>query len=1694
MDKRMKNITRALAAAAAALIAVCCAFAFDENGSAAYADSTTPAVNLGTGVLETGANTAGAQTLWFGKDTQNAPIPWYVIGADGTGLSTGGALGLLAKNSLAMDHWDTRNLVQYDYCELYWYMERYEGLLDSAERNAVKTRYFDVKSSWEGLDTDWFQCQPGVIGINCELWPLTIKDAARKVDQSLLALGPDDPDDASNCWWLGSRGYAGKTAAYVRGDGTVDTDGEYILTDLSGESARKLGVRPGCFLGTGDILLTTDAENGKASGEPGPDALREVTNVSGSSGWKATFKAGHNNFTVDTCRTAYDKDTKILTVPYQYAKTGDNEYISVIVKGEDGTVRYYGRVSKPSSENGSVTVDLDGKFAAGDKLYVFNERYNGSRKTDYASALTELPVTYNEDKAAGHDLRHNEKYWPKVGEVGHDESWTCNTCGWRFADAEAQHRIYGLKPIYMVTVSPETVNFGTESEGYAQPAPKTVTVTNNGNYAITLEQPDLGSDADWTCSQLSTTSLGAGQTATFTVSPKTGLTPQDTFTSKSYNRTASITYRDDRASAEAQTKLQFSVKADVETISGFYAADGTKQIPDQGPEKLLDSTTDTKWCNSTGSWEDGKCFVEFETDFPLTPKGYFLYTGDDTNRYPDRNPTDWALYGKTKPNGAWRLIDQKESYTGLPDSGKTRCEFAVDNEANDSYKYFRFEVSGIKGGDTFQLSELELIAKAPEVTYLRISPCRVDFGSEPQGYEQPEAKTIRITNAEASDITLTQPEPEYYDVSELSKTTIAQGETAEFTVAPKEGLISGGNGGKGIYDEALLIDYKDQNGKTASRRVNLAFYVRDDAARLTGFRLLDGTRGEGENYLKYLIDGDRETTYLSHSSTWNTNMGYGFVDFETDEPVVPEKLVLVTAKEDTGGRSRHPWHFRLYGKNRPDGTWTQLYQIEWAKIEMSPLVPYEYEVNNDTSTAYRYYRWECYRTTNDIGYWLGEIELIATPRKQGSLRLSTRKLDFGTWSYGYEEPDGKAVEITNTEVVPVTLEQPAHDNFKIGALSKKTLQPGETATFTVAPKTGLAPGDYSDYLKIHYNDGEDTYKILQVDFNVTRELISGFTVTDSSPGGTKTGAASLVDADVKTKWANNKLVQWDDGCCFVEFRTGSPLIPKGYMLTTCDNTENNPDANPKDWKLFGKNEQDGRWVLLDSIRDDDTLEAENTKDYFFPVENARNSYYQEYRFEVSDVKNGTNFQLAELRLIMSDEQPGYLNVDPSEIRFQPKTEGYEEPETKNVTITNFRLPAVTLQKPAPAHYDVGRFQKTTLKKGESMTFTIRPKTGLLFGSYDEDLGITYTDSKGVPHTVSVPLHFIVEAQGSWVKGPDGLQFLNGTPGNKDETVNQGPEMLLDGNVNTKWCNDMYVHWPQTNGKCYIDFKTAGRTIPTRYSYTTAEDSYYYQGRIPREWKLFARNSEEEPWTVIDSVNKDQGNSNFQRFEYAISNDKLKAYEYYRFEVVLLKFGTTFQLSELELFLIPPKTVTFDPNGGTVDPASMETGSGRKIEKLPVPENGEEKFAGWFTEPEGGERVTEDTVFNDDRTVYAHWGEEPGPEPPDPPGPKPKKQNPAIFRGKTVKARAKVLKKKAVTFRRKKAIYIAKKKGTVTYAKVSVSKKKFAKKFLINKKTGKITVKRGVKKGIYRFRIRVRDSGNRYYKAKSKVITVTVKVR
>ena len=69
------------------------------------------------------------------------------------------------------------------------------------------------------------------------------------------------------------------------------------------------------------------------------------------------------------------------------------------------------------------------------------------------------------------------------------------------------------------------------------------------------------------------------------------------------------------------------------------------------------------------------------------------------------------------------------------------------------------------------------------------------------------------------------------------------------------------------------------------------------------------------------------------------------------------------------------------------------------------------------------------------------------------------------------------------------------------------------------------------------------------------------------------------------------------------------------------------------------------------------------------------------------------------------------------------------------------------------------------------------------------------------------------------------------------------------------------------------------------------------------------------------------------------------------------------------------TLTFDAQGGTVNPASKNVTNGAIVGNLPTPERSGYTFGGWCTQPNGmGTLYTENTVYTEwsSITLYAYW--------------------------------------------------------------------------------------------------------------------------
>ena len=186
-----------------------------------------------------------------------------------------------------------------------------------------------------------------------------------------------------------------------------------------------------------------------------------------------------------------------------------------------------------------------------------------------------------------------------------------------------------------------------------------------------------------------------------------------------------------------------------------------------------------------------------------------------TGVYDDDTPLDREFSVEIKtPSGL--IIN---SFTGLPRS-------VYLEPGNYSYTVYATGSAEVSASGNFAVNAarmLEIVIsksdEPPVLTYTISASTLNAFGSLLEGYQQPNAQTVTITNTGTGAITLIQPTAVNYDIGELSTQNLAfNGSIATFTVRPKAGLPVG------THNEDITVSGND--GSTAT--VSVTFSVTNE--------------------------------------------------------------------------------------------------------------------------------------------------------------------------------------------------------------------------------------------------------------------------------------------------------------------------------------------------------------------------------------------------------------------------------------------------------------------------------------------------------------------------------------------------------------------------------------------------------------------------------------------------------------------------------------------------------------------------------------------------------------------------------------------------------------------------------------------------------------------------------------------------
>lgn len=204
---------------------------------------------------------------------------------------------------------------------------------------------------------------------------------------------------AAGEWWLRSPLKDGSGIQVGVIDGSGRLTGKSTTPETAGGSAPVAGIAPALYLDTAKILFTTPASGGKS------DRFAPVEEDSVTSEWKLTMQAVDQSLAagLNGDSNLFEKGGVIKIKHARASVLQGATQVSALLEDADGNPVYYGRInSNTGAESSEITVPA-GLAAGSYKLYVFAEDINGSKQTDYASAL-----------GGGIDINISERQTPQI--------------------------------------------------------------------------------------------------------------------------------------------------------------------------------------------------------------------------------------------------------------------------------------------------------------------------------------------------------------------------------------------------------------------------------------------------------------------------------------------------------------------------------------------------------------------------------------------------------------------------------------------------------------------------------------------------------------------------------------------------------------------------------------------------------------------------------------------------------------------------------------------------------------------------------------------------------------------------------------------------------------------------------------------------------------------------------------------------------------------------------------------------------------------------------------------------------------------------------------------------------------------------------------------------------------------------------
>ena len=430
---------------------------------------------------------------------------------------------------------------------------------------------------------------------------------------------------------------------------------------------------------------------------------------------------------------------------------------------------------------------------------------------------------------------------------------------------------------------------------------------------------------------------------------------------------------------------------------------GPGGYPGEDHTNLFDGEPGTVWCSE---FDGESLHIDWQTEYPVSPDRYIMYTGYDTAEFPGRSPITWTLFATNDPEGEWDVLSEYEDNYELPDENCAPYEVILDElPSAEGYTYFKLAIDAVKDASdgNIQLGEFRLLEAEPE----SVDQCLRMNGMTVQGSTDGELWADLYTFSgdywTMKPYVITADDMYYVNAYSFTQFRVINKEQ-HFNVAEVEfygvdgsdlevypGTITGEHK---LNDEAIIFgsegSWNDNPDVTFDKAFDgdvSTFYDPADGeqeigirlsnpAKLTGLRVLpridsgepinpvnvhEGTEGhEGENY-ENLFDFD-------HGSKWCANRDGDndfYVIWEMGEAVAIDGYKLVTANDADMFPERNPSEWTLYGSDDGD-EWNEIHTQTDAGLPAANFEEYPVMLD-ETADSYSFYKLEITALAGDAG-------------------------------------------------------------------------------------------------------------------------------------------------------------------------------------------------------------------------------------------------------------------------------------------------------------------------------------------------------------------------------------------------------------------------------------------------------------------------------------------------------------------------------------------------------------------------------------------------------------------------------------------------------------------------------------------------------------------------------------------------------